>query len=173
MIKESKLREWEDRLGSAQAGHYRQSEIYAGFNLFIGIPLVLLSAFVSTVLFIDPTAGSTAQTIDLCAKIAGAVVTAIVSIQTFIRPAEKAEQHRSKATKYGALKRKLEFFSSRNTGDQQAEESFIRDLEISWEAIADGSPTTPWWVMKTLRSVPNSSLRSNSNSGSTSQSTPP
>lgn len=168
MIEESKLREWKNRLDVAQAGHYRQSEIYAVFNLIIGVPLVVLSSFVSTVLFIDPTVDPTAHTVDLCARVAGALVAVIASIQTFVRPVEKAEQHRSKAAKYGSLKRKLEFFAARKSQDQNLEEEFLQNFETSWDSIAEDSPTTPWWVRKTLS--PSFDSDSYKNSDSTKQS---
>lgn len=169
---QSKILEWKRRLDVAQSGHYRQSEVYGGLNFIFGFPLVVLSSFVSTVLFIDPAAGPTAQKVDLYARIAGIAVVVITSIQAFVRPAEKSEQHRSKAAKYGSLKRKLEFFSVREIQNPQLEEEFLRDFEISWDAVAEDSPTTPWWVRKTISRLPSADVHSNTSSGSTPQSRP-
>ena len=147
---EDKAKEWEVRLNLAQAGHYAASEKYMFINNILGVPLVVLSSFVSAFLFFDQPGAQ--EWINLALKISGLIVAILASLQTFMRPAEKAEMHRVKATKYGGLKRKIEQFLC-----QGASESdwpiFSKEVITEWNGIADDSPVTPQSLRKKVKSI--------------------
>lgn len=144
----TKFEEWEIRLNVAQAGHYIACEKYQKINNLLGIPLVILSSFVSAFLFFDQPSSH----ISLFLKIAGVVVVILASVQTFIRPSEKSEMHRVKATKYGSLKRKIELINSQPS--LPGESPFIaKELITEWNSIAEDSPVTPRRIRKQIQKL--------------------
>ncbi|MCB1065504.1 MAG: SLATT domain-containing protein [Verrucomicrobiae bacterium] len=142
------LQQWEVRLTSAQTGHYVASERYSRLNNLLGMPLVILSSFVSAFLFADQSN----SVISLFLKCAGIAVALLASIQTFVRPAEKAELHRVKATKYGSLKRKVETFLATEKSEEDLL-SFFKVLVAEWNAIAEDSPVTPHRIRQEIKKV--------------------
>jgi len=132
-----RLKKWEIRLYTAQTGHYIASEKYQNIHTIIGLPLVILSTFVSAFLFFNSDVFWHA----LFLKISGLVVAIFASIQTFLRPAEKAEMHRSKATKYGKLKRSIELFRNSQFDEDQFQK-FCQNFTFEWNAIAEDAPVT-------------------------------
>jgi len=140
---DNKLNEWKERLNEAQTGHYAASEKFSRINNLLGLPLVILSSFVSAFLFFDQNT----YYLSVFLKVAGLLVAVLASIQTFIRPSEKSEQHRFKATKYGGLKRKVEIFLIKHQ-EQESPKSqeffdFCKEVVMEWNSIAEDSPVTP------------------------------
>jgi hypothetical protein len=143
-----RIQEWETRLNVAQVGHYAAAERYLRLSAVLGMPLVVLSSFVSAFLFLNQPSAL----LDVLLRTGGVLVAVLASVQAFVRPAEKAELHRIKATKYGGLKRKVEVFLFQ----QAPPEEFLRfskELMTEWDAIAEDSPTTPNRIRKRIKSI--------------------
>jgi len=144
-----RIKKWEIRLNAAQTGHYIASEKFQNIHIIIGLPLVVLSTFVSAFLFFDSEVFW--HTIFL--KISGLVVALFASIQTFIRPAEKAEMHRSKATKYGKLKRDIEIFRNSQFDEDHQFQKFCQNFIFEWNAIAEDAPLTKKSIRKKVNKL--------------------
>jgi len=101
------LTDWLRRLKETQAAHYESSKPLAGYNLALGIPVVVLTAFVGTSVF-----ATLEKDVEPLIKIAVGLisVTAAIlsSLQTFLRFSERAEQHRSTAARSGVVRRQIE-----------------------------------------------------------------
>lgn len=134
------IKQWSNRLAAAQTGHYIAAERYILINRFIGIPLVASSTFVSAFLFFESDEFS--DGLSLTMKILSIFVALLASLQTLMRPTEKAEAHRSCASKYGSLKRRIERFSTITHKPEDWTE-FSKEIIIEWSGIADNAPTTP------------------------------
>ncbi|MEX5683054.1 SLATT domain-containing protein [Pseudomonas silesiensis] len=146
---EQKLTEWESRLNMAQAGHYIVSERYLQLNLLFSVPLVFLSVVVGSFLFFQSAPDEATSVLLKDAAIAVAILS---PLQTLIRPSEKAEMHRVKASRYGCLKRKIEFFSLNN--DRGAEwASFSKEIMYEWNSVAEDSPLTPDSARKKIKKL--------------------
>jgi len=143
-----KLEEWEVRLNGAQAGHYMSCEKYQRLNNLLGIPLVILSSFVSAFLFFE----NVNWYISLFLKISGVIVVILASLQTFIRPSEKAEMHRVKASKYGSLKRKVEVAIKQSHNSEESQD-LMTPLLFEWNTLAEDAPVTPHNIRKKIKEI--------------------
>ena len=104
----------------------------------MGLPLVILSTALTVFIFVD----SPEEWVSWVLKFLSVLSALLATVYTFFRPIEKSEQHRSKAVKYGNLKRKLELFCM---GEHNPEEiaAFLNSFHEQWNIVADESPTTP------------------------------
>jgi hypothetical protein len=98
----------------------------------------MLSAIVTSSLFLNSTVDYV-QNIIIFFSIFSTI---LAGFQTLVRPSEQAEIHRSKAVKYGVLRREIELFLSSDKSEDKKEE-FLEKLKSKWDNIADNSPVTP------------------------------
>lgn len=146
---DQKLKEWEARLGAAQTGHYIMSERNLAYNFLIALPLVCLSVVVASFVFFQAAPEDTSA---LLLKIAAIIVAVLSSLQILIRPSEKAEQHRVKASRYGCLKRKIEIYALNTTRDTEWP-VFSKEIMYEWNSIAEDSPLTPNSARKKIKKL--------------------
>ncbi len=104
---EELLGDWYRRLRFSQFAHYESAKSFEHLNYQIGIPVVVLSAFVGTSVFAS-LGKVTDEKLQILIGLTSVVTAALASIQTFLRFSERAEKHRIAAAKYGALRRKIE-----------------------------------------------------------------
>lgn len=143
-------KQWLERLNSAQAGHYLAYEEYALASNVIGYILVISSALVSAFMFFSPSENQ--ELIGVAFKGLGVIVAILAPLQTFMRPAEKAEIHRAKAAKYGNLKRRIEKFCSLKKTESEWD-FFSSEILVEWNGLAEDSPVTPNRIRKKLTSL--------------------
>lgn len=129
---------WLRRARESQLCHYEMTSRLGRRNLWIGVPVIMITAAVGTSSF----ASILSELIPLWAKIAvgGASILAAVlaSLQTFFKFAERADLHRVFAAKYGAVRRELE---SVYASDQSASESkFFDGLREKLDRLAEEAP---------------------------------
>lgn len=149
------INDWNKRLTIAQTGHYITSERYILINRFVGIPLVTSSTFVSAFLFFDSTGFS--DRLSILMKLLSILVALLASLQTLMRPTEKAEAHRSCAARYGNLKRKIEQFSAAGSAIDDWK-NFSKEITIEWAGISENAPTTPQRIRKKANSIINNKV---------------
>jgi hypothetical protein len=108
------LAEWLRRVVLSSQGHYENAQRLDKFNLFLGIPVVCLSAFVGTSVFasLGKNVESNIRIIIGLISVAAAV---LASLQTFLGFSEKAERHKVYGAHYGSLRRKIEVAFTDNT----------------------------------------------------------
>ncbi|TSD78966.1 SLATT domain-containing protein [Pseudomonas sp. KBS0710] len=146
---ERKLKEWEARLNAAQTGHFIMAERYLWWNFFIAMPLVTFSVIVVSFVFFQ---APPEDMWSISLKVAAIAVTILSSLQILIRPSEKAEQHRTKASRYGCLKRKIEMLSLKSNLTAEWE-STTKELMHEWNSIAEDSPLTPNYARKKIKKL--------------------
>jgi len=104
------LTEWHKRVWASQSAHYSMATALRARNLWLGMPVVVLSTLVGTSLFAtlsnshDPVAPQLRLLVG-CISVAAAVLAAL---QTFLRFSARSEQHTLAADWYSSLRRDLE-----------------------------------------------------------------
>lgn len=140
---ESLIIDWVSRLRNAQIGHYKCSEyLYLMANL-TGFLLILTTTLVTALLFFD-TRGPNQDAWQLLLFILSVVSAGLAGIVSFVRFAERAELHRSAASRYGKLRRQLEFLDAyRHSQEQSQVKEKLKLLRIEWEYVSADAPLTP------------------------------
>ena len=138
-----RLFDWECRCAAAEEVHFDVAEELSRRNLFLGIPVVVLSAIVGTSLF----ASVSGDGVDVWLRIAAGTVSLIAgvlaSIQTFLRFGARAEQHRVAAERWAAVKREIEkvrALPAEQVGDAN---ELLDDIKTRMDQAADKAPAMP------------------------------
>lgn len=136
------LRSWERRAGTSAELHHRIAGDLGRWNIYLGIPVVVLTAVVGTGVF-----ATLQETVDTRIRIfAGAVSVAaaiLASLQMFLRFGERAEQHRVAAERWSALRREIEKLRSLHPEHpltQADPKPLLDDLQNRIDEVADKSP---------------------------------
>lgn len=152
------LIDWKLRLNKAQIGHYMSSEKYSNNHKLIGILSLILSAILIGVLFVDHQQLENAYFRWLL-KFTSITIAILNGIQAFLRPGEKAELHRSKATQYGVLKRRIELYVLLDKYNDA--ESFLPDVQREWTYITEDAPVTPKSIRIKIKDILSKEMREN------------
>jgi SMODS and SLOG-associating 2TM effector domain family 4 len=137
-----RLHDWERRAAAAAEVHFQIAEGLSRSNIYLGIPVVVLSAIVGTGVFATLT-----QEVNTGVKIAAGTISVIAavlaSIQTFLRFGERAEQHRVAAERWSAIRREIEkacALSAEYAGDPK---QLLDNLQTRMDEAADKAPAMP------------------------------
>jgi hypothetical protein len=137
-----RLRDWERRAAAAAEVHFQLAESLSRWNIYLGVPVVALSAIVGTALF-----ASLAHDVNVGLRIAAgtiSVITAVLaSIQTFLRFGARAEQHRVAAERWSAIRREIEKVCAlppKLAGDPK---QVLDDVGARMDEAADKAPAMP------------------------------
>jgi len=138
-----RLFDWECRCAAAEEVHFDVAEELSRRNLFLGIPVVVLSAIVGTSLF----ASVSGDGVDVWLRIAAGTVSLIAgvlaSIQTFLRFGARAEQHRVAAERWAAVKREIEKVRALPSEQVGEANELLDDIKARMDQAADKSPAMP------------------------------
>ena len=139
----SLIADWSFRLKNAQCGHYKCSEKLYFYANLTGFLLILSTTLVTALLFFD-TKGPNEDSWNLLLFILSVLSAGLAGIVSFVRFAERAELHRSAASRYGKLRRQLEFLDTyRNTQENTQIKEKLKLLRIEWEYVSADAPLTP------------------------------
>jgi hypothetical protein len=132
------LKRWLKRARESQLAHYAAAEQNSSRHLYIGIPAAVLSTFVGTTVFASL---DSQQSLDIRFRLAIGMISVLAAIltgcQTFLRFSDKADSHRSAATKFAGLRRLIEqslsFPSSVNL-------QLVDRIRDSFDTITESAP---------------------------------
>ena len=100
------LHDWDSRAAASSETHYRLAGRLASRHIWFGIPVVVLTTFVGTSVF-----ATLQDDVNVNVRIlVGAVsvlAAVLASLQTFLRFAERAEQHRVAAEEWASIRRDI------------------------------------------------------------------
>lgn len=140
------LKHWTFRVHRVQIGHYEAGRIFELRHFWLGVPAVVLSTLVGTAVFAslgrfaDDNALLWAKiTIGLLSVIAAV----LVSLQTFLRYAEQAENHKNAGAKYAHIKHKLEMLTVLTPESDDQFRAELDTIELEWNKIREESPNIP------------------------------
>jgi hypothetical protein len=137
------IKDWKKRLHNAQIGHYKCSEKLYDYANVTGFLLILTTTTVTALLFFD-TKGPNHNSWLLIQFILSVLSAGLASIVSFVRFAERAELHRSAASRYGKLRRQLEFLDIyRKPENMSSIKDKLKLLRIEWEYVSEDAPLTP------------------------------
>lgn len=141
------LNAWHRRLSESQFAHYTAGRKLTGANLCLGVPAMVLSAIVAaaTLATFDRPMNQSARVTFGCITLAVALM---VSLQTFLRFAERSERHRVIAARYGSIKRRAEQLL---VGGGIVSDDDITELREQTDRITEEAPQINHGVIKAIR----------------------
>jgi len=141
IIKEAKR--IEEGLLYCSKGHFAAAHFWSNFHLWIGVPVVLLSAI----------AGASALSqFDSKHIIAGSIsiaVAALSSVMTFLNPNAKASAHLNAGNNYDSLQNKIRIFWSIDCWREESEQVLTEKLKYFSEQkdkLNQSCPQIPRWA---------------------------
>ncbi|CQH18194.1 MULTISPECIES: SLATT domain-containing protein [Enterobacterales] len=145
-IKEECLRIEEDALYSSKS-HYNASSPWEKCNLFIGIPIAILSAIAGLSALKDMT------TITIVISF---LLTCLTAINTALNPSKRAGHHKSAAGEYNNLKNDVRLFREIelieiNSPDKELKNK-IKVFSDRRNQLNISSPTIPRWAYEKTQS---------------------
>jgi hypothetical protein len=137
-----RLRDWERRAAAAAEVHFQTAEYLSRWNIFLGIPVVALSAIVGTATF-----ATLAHDVNVGIRIAAGTLSVIAavlaSVQTFLRFGARAEQHRVAAERWSAIRREIEKALSLPPELLGDPKQLLDDVDARMDDAAEKSPAMP------------------------------
>ena len=136
------LDDWLFRIRKAQLAHIKTAVHFERLNLWLGVPVVILTTFVGTSVF--ATLQKEASTSFKIATGVASVLAAIMAgLQTFLRYAERAERHRVSGGKYGTLRREIEQRLAFPPSNSDELSDYVGSLRERWDKLSEDCPTAP------------------------------
>jgi hypothetical protein len=126
-----------------QKAHFDVVRRLERYNLFLGVPVVVISATVGSSVF-----AALQGEVSIGWKIALASfslsASVLAALQTFLRFAERLERHRTAGAQYGTLKRDIEFALVMPRGDAAQFQQFVKSILDRMNSLAEGAPPLPY-----------------------------
>jgi hypothetical protein len=137
------LKEWERRSVANQFGHLEAAKHFRKKNIWFGVPVIVLSAVVSTSIFASLNQEDVTPWVRLIIGLVSVAAAVLSALQTFLAFSEQASAHKVTGASYGAIGRRLEqaikagHFSEASTGE------FLDDVRCELDQLAKEAPTLP------------------------------
>jgi hypothetical protein len=137
-----KAKRIEEGLLHSSKGHFAASHCWTNFHLWIGIPVVLLSAVAGASAF------SRFDTKHVIAGTLSIIVAALSGVMTFLNPNEKAATHLNAGNNYDSLMNKTRMFWSIDCWRDESEQVLtekLRHLSDQKDKLNQSCPQIPRW----------------------------
>lgn len=143
------LLHWNRNAKRSQAGHYEAYHYYSKFNLYLGVPIVVLSTLVGTNVFanLKNTLSSEWMIITGLLSLLAAILAAL---QTFLGFSEKASKHADYAAEYGSIRREFQEARIRLVNVEKDFETILQPMRDKLERLAKYSPKPPRKIWKNM-----------------------
>jgi hypothetical protein len=136
---EELLLRWLKRLRASQFTHYVAAGRLARCNLYLGIPVVALTAAVGTSVFASLAEnGSLGTELRFIIGVISIAAAVLASLQTFLGFSERAEKHRATAARYGIARRDVELLIAKGVDNVTDEQ--LNHLRASIDNLALDAP---------------------------------
>ena len=143
-ITEEAKRIEENCLYSAK-GHFVAAQFWTNFNLWIGIPTVILAAIAGTAAFAKFDKNN------IAAGILSIIVAVLIAIKTFLNPQERAGAHLTSGNNYDSLLTKARIFWTINCRGEESEQVLTKRLNFLSEQrdkLNKECSQVPTWAYK-------------------------
>ena len=137
-----RLLDWESRAAAAAEVHFQTAEYLSRWNIFLGIPVVVLSAIVGTATFATLTHDVNVG-IRIAAGTLSVIAAVLASVQTFLRFGSRAEQHRVAAERWSAIRREIEKARSLPPELHGDPKQLLDDVKTRMDDAGEKSPAMP------------------------------
>jgi hypothetical protein len=114
-------------------------------HTFLGVPVVALSAIVGSAVFATISARPDPPW-QIATGMLSVAAGVLAAIQTFFRPAERADHHRRAAAGYAALHRSFKLFDLEHRSDRQGRDTALDELRrrlTQFDELEKQSPDLP------------------------------
>jgi hypothetical protein len=139
------LQDWEERADAAATTHYAAANRLTSRNYQLGIPVVALTTVVGTSVFAS-IAEDVNTRLRLVVGTFSVLAAVLASLQTFLRYAERAEEHRVAGDNWSAIRREInEMLALQATrGDAKTDLDDVRKRMDEVSKESPEMPTYPW-----------------------------
>lgn len=134
---------WRFRVHRMQLAHYQSARSFEKRHLWLGLPAIALSTIVGTSVFatIEQTADNSRKLwLQITIGLLSVLSAVLVSLQTFLRYAERAEKHRVAGARFANLKHEIELLSTMPPPNPADLRQALADIEGKWSKLREDSP---------------------------------
>jgi hypothetical protein len=104
----SLLLKWTRRARESQMSHYNMANLLGKRNRGFGVSVIAITSLIGTTAFLSMIATAVSPLLRIAIGLVSVLASVMASLQTFLRYAERAEEHRAAGARYGAIRRRLE-----------------------------------------------------------------
>ncbi len=140
---------WLRRARESQMAHYEMANIFSARERWLGVPVILITTIIGTSVFTSLTFQIISPEAKIAVGMLSVIAVVLSSLQTFFKYSERSESHRSAASRFGAVRRKLEVIYAENS--QSEEKHYITTLRDELDHLADESPHVPVAVFQKIQ----------------------
>jgi hypothetical protein len=140
--------QWLNGVTILQRAQYSTAKLCATLHFLIGIPLVVISATVSTAVFATLKTSPDTEA-KLVVGLFSLIATVLAGLQTFLRLSERAERHKQAGVRYGGLRRQMEL----EIVTTPISRDFLVLFQEEWTRLDKESPTVPQWLYERARNA--------------------
>lgn len=134
--------EWHAGIRINVLAHYECSKLFENQHRLLGYPTVILSALTGTT-YVSTLNDSSLWWARGVAVALSLAVTVLVSLQTFLRYAERAEKHKEAATEFGKLRRELESIIAHVPSGDTISADKMESIRVKWGELSTHAPSIP------------------------------
>jgi len=145
------LRHWRFRAHRVQHGHYQAGRRYDRFHLFLGLPAIVLSAFVGSAVFASLAAPTHGIPITLLVGFLSVSTAVLSGLQTFLKYSELADRHKMAGARFADIKHQIELIAVFQNNNQVPLESMLQEVEKHWEKVREESPNIPHKIWNDIK----------------------
>lgn len=140
---EKQLKQWHRSLLALNRGHFKAAAMCERRNIRLGVPATFLATVTGTTIFATLT-NSPQSWARILVGLLSFAVAILASLQTFLRYAERAQQHKEAGQKFGILRRRIEAtFAGHSSTDGVLPQEFFTNIATQWDQSAKESPPLP------------------------------
>ena len=146
---EELLLKWIRRARESQASHYDMADRLNRRARWLGVSVIGITSLIGTSVFLSLVTTAVSSALRLIVGMTSVVAAVLAALQTFLRYAERAEQHRAAGARYGSVRRKLEAIYA---GDADARDGhYLRSVRDDLDRIAEDVPNVPSAVFRRVQ----------------------
>jgi hypothetical protein len=134
------LLDWTRKIHTLEYAHRYASMAKERLNLWLGIPAVITSAAIGAQV---STPWQQEQVTQVLVAVGGIVVAILVGLQTFLKPSEMAEKHRSASAVYEDLRHRLELLLTKD--DVSKLEQELNLFKAEWDRLETPNVSDKSW----------------------------
>jgi hypothetical protein len=131
---------------------YAMANPFGRRNRGRGVSVIAMTSLIGTTAFLSMIATGVSPLVRIVIGLVSVLASVMASLHTFLRYAERTEQHRAAGARYGAIRRRLEAIYAR-TPDTRAAQDFV-EIREELDRLAQEVPNVPTAVfIKTQRDL--------------------
>ena len=137
---EGLLSDWHTRAWAAQIAHYRVASRLRGYNVWLGLPVVIFTTAVGTSLFATLNQPDLEMWLRITVGCISVVAAILAGIQTFLSFAKRADQHAVAADWYASIRRKIEQQANTPRKGRSDPKKFLDEIRKDMNTVGSQFP---------------------------------